>query len=109
MSDPRIAVDAMGGDYAPKEIVAGSVIAARTLKGISKLVLVGDESAIRRELSGLGDIPGIIEVRHASEVVAMNESPATAIRRKKDSSISRAVDLVKAGEVDAVFSAAAAR
>jgi glycerol-3-phosphate acyltransferase PlsX len=105
MSDSRIAIDAMGGDYAPKEIVAGTVEAARTLKGISKLFLVGDEAAIRRELSSLGDIPAIIETRHASEVVAMDESPATAIRKKKDSSISRAVELIKAGEADAVFSA----
>jgi glycerol-3-phosphate acyltransferase PlsX len=105
MSDSRIAIDAMGGDYAPKEIVAGAVMAARTLKGISKIFLVGDEAAIRRELSGVGDIHGIIEIRHASQVVEMNESPATAIRRKKDSSISRAVDLIKSGEADAVFSA----
>lgn len=95
----------MGGDFAPKEIVAGTVEAARTLKGISKLFLVGDEAAIRRELAALGDIPGTIEIRHASEVVAMDESPATAIRRKKDSSISRSVELIKAGEADAVFSA----
>ncbi len=95
----------MGGDYAPREIVAGTVRAARTLKGISKLYLVGDETAIRRELASLGDVPPIIEIRHASEVVAMDESPATAIRRKKDSSISRSVDMVKAGEADAVFSA----
>ena len=105
MSESRIAVDAMGGDFAPKEIVAGAVEAARSLKGISKLFLVGDEAAIRRELSSLGEIPGIIEIRHASEVVAMDESPATAIRRKKDSSISRSVELIKAGEADAVFSA----
>jgi glycerol-3-phosphate acyltransferase PlsX len=105
MSDSRIAIDAMGGDYAPQEIVAGTVEAARVLKGISKLFLVGDEAKIRRELSKLGEIPAIIEVRHASEVVAMNEPPATAIRRKKDSSISRAVDLIKMGGADAVFSA----
>jgi phosphate acyltransferase len=105
MSDSRIAVDAMGGDYAPKEIVAGTVEAARALKGVARLFLVGDEAVIRRELSGLGKIPGLIEIRHASEVVAMNESPAAAIRRKKDSSISRAVELVKGGEADAVFSA----
>lgn len=105
MSESRIAIDAMGGDFAPKEVVAGTVEAARTLKGISKLFLVGDEAAIRRELSAFGDTPAIIEVRHASQVVGMNESPATAIRRKKDSSISRAVDLIKSGEADAVFSA----
>mgnify|MGYP003586739601 CR=1 FL=1 len=101
----RIAVDAMGGDFAPREIVAGALEAARTLKGIDHICLVGDESAIRRELSGRGEVPGSIEVRHASQVVAMDETPAVAIRRKKDSSISRAADLVKAGEADAVFSA----
>ena len=101
----RIAVDAMGGDFAPKEIVAGTVEAARTISGITKLFLVGDEAAIKRELSSLGDIPSIIEIRHASEVVGMSEAPAVAIRRKKDSSISRAVELVKSGEADAIFSA----
>ena len=101
----RIAVDAMGGDYAPREIVAGTVLAARTLPGLSKLYLVGDEKAIRAELAKHGETPSIIEVRHASEVVGMDESPAVAIRRKKDSSIARAVDLVKSGDADAVFSA----
>ncbi len=95
----------MGGDFAPKEIIAGAVEAARSVKGISKLFLVGDEATIRRELSSWGEIPGIIEIRHAAKVVSMDESPATAIRRKKDSSISLAVDLIKAGEADAVFSA----
>jgi phosphate acyltransferase len=101
----RIAVDAMGGDYAPREIVAGTLDAARTVSGLSKLFLVGDEAAIRRELPAGQDFPGIVEIRHASEVVGMEESPAVAIRRKKDSSISRAVELVKAGEADAIFSA----
>ncbi len=101
----RIAVDAMGGDFAPREIVAGTLDAARTIPGLSKLFLVGDEAAIRREFPSRATVPGLIEIRHASEVVGMEESPAVAIRRKKDSSISRAVELVKNGEADAVFSA----
>jgi glycerol-3-phosphate acyltransferase PlsX len=101
----RIAVDAMGGDFAPKEIVAGTIEAARQFKHISKLYLVGDEDAIRREYAALGRIPENIEIRHAGEVIGMEEAPAVAIRRKKDSSIGRAVDLVKAGEAEAVFSA----
>jgi phosphate acyltransferase len=101
----RIAVDAMGGDYAPREIVAGTLEAARTIPGITRLYLVGDETAIRRELPSGRSFPEVVEVRHASEVVGMEESPAVAIRRKKDSSISRAVELVKNGEADAVFSA----
>lgn len=102
----RISVDAMGGDFAPQEIVAGALLAAEKLDGISKLFLVGDETAVRAELDKYsGPIPACIEVVHASQVVEMGDTPAVAIRRKKDSSIGRAVDLVKVGEADAVFSA----
>ena len=101
----RVAVDAMGGDFAPAAIVAGAVEAARTLKGLTSLILVGDEAAIRKELAAAGSVPELVQVRHASEVVGMEESPAVAIRRTKDSSINRAVDMVKHGEADAVFSA----
>ncbi|MCF7849341.1 MAG: phosphate acyltransferase PlsX [Kiritimatiellales bacterium] len=102
----RISIDAMGGDYAPAEIVAGTLRAATELSGISKLYLVGDESAIHAELDKhKGSIPQSIEIVHASQVVEMGESPAVAIRRKKDSSIGRAVDLVKKGDADAIFSA----
>ena len=101
----KIAVDAMGGDFAPSEIVRGAVDAIGRIKGLEKLYLVGDEKAVRAELELCGcDHPGI-EVRHASEVIEMAESPAKAVRRKKDSSIGRAVDLVKSGEADAVISA----
>ena len=102
----RISVDAMGGDYAPLEIVKGALLAAERFPKIEKLFLVGDETAIRAELAKHnGSIPKSIEVIHASEVVGMGESPAIAIRRKKDSSIARAIELVKKGEADAIFSA----
>jgi glycerol-3-phosphate acyltransferase PlsX len=101
----RIAVDAMGGDFAPREIVAGAVDAARRIHDLTKLFLVGREDEVRAELEKHGRCPDAIEVRHASEVVGMDESPAIGIRRKKDSSMGRAVDLVKSGEADAVFSA----
>ncbi|MBI3986373.1 MAG: phosphate acyltransferase PlsX [Lentisphaerae bacterium] len=101
----RIAVDAMGGDFAPKEIVAGAVQAARGLPLVRKISLVGDETAIRAELKTLPACPEKIEIVHASEVVGMEESPAVAIRRKKDSSVGRAVDLVKSGDADAMVSA----
>jgi len=101
----RIAVDAMGGDFAPAEIVKGSVEAGQRFPHIERIYLVGDESAIKKELDGLGPVPASIEIVHASEVVEMGEAPAAAIRKKKDSSIGRAVDLVKAGQADAVFSA----
>ena len=97
----RIAVDAMGGDHAPAALVEGSIRAARELPHLEKLFLVGDESAIRNELKKHGPIPDKIEIRHCTEVVAMNEPPATAVRRKKDSSINRATDLVKSGEAAA--------
>jgi len=101
----RIAVDAMGGDHAPREIVKGAVHAAHDLTGVSKIFLVGDQHAIERELAAYGKRPEKIEIRHASEVVGMAEAPALAVRRKKDSSVSRAMDMVKAGEADAVLSA----
>lgn len=101
----RIAVDAMGGDHAPREIVKGAVQAAHELSGIARVLLVGDQAAIERELRACGGCPAKVEVRHATEVVGMDEAPAQAVRRKKNSSISRAVDLLKAGEADAVLSA----
>lgn len=101
----RIAVDAMGGDYAPSEIVAGAVLAAADFDGITRLYLVGDETAVRKELARHAKVPGCIELYHASEAIGMDEHPATAVRRKKDSSINRALDLVKSGEADAMLSA----
>ena len=101
----RIAIDAMGGDFAPREIVKGAVEAARGLSGIEKLFLVGDETAIKAELALYGKIPACIEIRHASEVVGMGDSPALALRRKRDSSIMRSVELVKDGLADAIYSA----
>ncbi len=101
----RIAVDAMGGDFAPTEIVKGSVSAAQRYPHIEQIFLVGDQAIIEQELSTLGERPSSISIHHASEVVEMGEAPAAAIRKKKDSSIARAVELVKSGEADAVFSA----
>ncbi|MDF7806814.1 phosphate acyltransferase PlsX [Pontiellaceae bacterium B12219] len=102
----RISIDAMGGDFAPQEIVAGTLQAAEKLQGLEKLFLVGDETAIKAELAKhKGPVPSCIEIVHCTEVVGMGESPAVAIRRKKDSSITRSVMLVKDGLADAVFSA----
>ena len=98
----RIAVDAMGGDFAPREIVRGTVEAATKISSLEKVYLVGDEGRIRAEAPS---IPPNIEIVHATEVVSMEEPPVSAVRRKKDSSIGRAVDLVRAGDADAVFSA----
>lgn len=100
----KIAVDAMGGDFAPAVVVEGSIHASRELD--IPIILVGDRERVEAELKkhkALGD-PNI-SVKHASEVVGMDESPAQAIRRKKDSSLRVSFDLVKGGEANAVISA----
>jgi glycerol-3-phosphate acyltransferase PlsX len=99
----RVAVDAMGGDHAPEAVIEGAVAAAREL-GIP-VTLVGDRERIERELAKhrASEVP--ITVRHASQTVEMDDSPVTAIRRKKDSSIRVALDLVKSGEADSFVSA----
>ena len=99
----RIAVDAMGGDFAPKEIVRGAVEAAK--KYDCEIVLIGDEEQIRAELHGADPAALRISIVHASEVIGMNEHPAEAVRSKKDSSVVVATRLVKDGSCDAVFSA----
>lgn len=99
-----VAVDAMGGDNAPKEIIHGSVLAVQEKKDII-VKLVGKEDVIRDELSGYKYDSHQIEVIHAEEVISNNESPVLAIRRKKNSSIVTALNLVKNGEADAFVSA----
>jgi len=101
----RIALDAMGGDFAPKNNVEGAVLALKEYPHIEKLFLVGDAMAVGAELKRIGYQDQRLEVLHASEVVDMHESAAKAIRQKKDSSISRSVDLVKSGSAKAVISA----
>ncbi len=102
----KIAVDAMGGDYAPQAIVEGAVQAAKVAKGRYGIVLVGDQSKIEQELSMLGakGMAGI-EIVHASEVIEMHDSPTEAIKQKKDASMIVATRLQKSGEVQAVVSA----
>lgn len=101
----KIAVDAMGGDYAPKEVVDGAVRAAQDLGQVTKIFLVGDQAAIEQELRRHPSYSTKIEIRHATETIGMGETPAQAVRRKKDNSISRAVEMVKTGEADAAMSA----
>jgi len=101
----RIAVDAMGGDHAPDEIIPGCVEAIRAYPRVDEILLVGKQEVIEPQLASLGAEKERIRIVHASEVIEMGEAPAMALRRKKDSSISRAIELVKSGEADAVFSA----
>lgn len=98
----KIAVDAMGGDHAPREIVQGAVNARRE-KGI-EVILTGDETLVRKELEPL-DAVNLIPVVNAAEKIGMNESPVEAVRRKRNSSLVKAVQLVKEGQAAAVVSA----
>ncbi len=99
----KIAVDAMGADFAPDEIVLGAIAAAREYR--CDIIIVGDEPRIRQilEKNGAGNLP--ITVHHASEVIEMTEQPSIAIRKKKDASIVVATRLVKEGKADVVVSA----
>jgi phosphate acyltransferase len=99
----RIAVDAMGGDYAPGAVVKGAVMATKELG--MPLTLVGDQELLVRELAGLTYDPDRITIHHCTEVAGMGESPIDVIRRKKDASIRVALELVKAGTVQGVVSA----
>ncbi|MGI5947564.1 MAG: phosphate acyltransferase PlsX [Lachnospiraceae bacterium] len=99
-----VAVDAMGGDYAPSQMVAGAIAAVNLRKDI-KVVLVGRREDVEKELSGKDYPKDQIEIVHASEVIATEEPPVHAIRRKKDSSIVVGMNLVKKNEADAFVSA----
>ncbi|MDD6195273.1 MAG: phosphate acyltransferase PlsX [Lachnospiraceae bacterium] len=99
-----VAVDAMGGDHAPGEIVKGAVEAVGARDDI-RVILVGLEDAINAELQKYTYPKEQIQVVHASEVIETAEPPVVAIRKKKDSSIVVALNLVKSGEADAFVSA----
>jgi len=92
----RIALDAMGGDHAPCEIVHGAVEAAsKPHSTISRILLVGDEKAIRAELEKYPKVNmERIAIIHAPENINMDESPATAVRKKKQCSINVCMDLI---------------
>jgi phosphate acyltransferase len=100
----RIGVDAMGGDYAPREIVRGALEALPSLNG-QELVLFGDEAAIRQELGRLDHPSDRLVIVHAPQVIGMDEHPVEAVRQKKDSSICRMAQLAANGDLDAIISA----
>ncbi|MDP4121434.1 MAG: phosphate acyltransferase, partial [Bacillota bacterium] len=100
----RVAVDAMGGDHAPHEIVLGALEAAREYE--CEIVLVGDENAIMPVLEQhIGWQKLGISVHHTTEIIGMHEHPGAAVRKKKDASVVVATGLVKKGECDVVISA----
>ena len=97
----RIAVDAMGGDHAPDDIIRGALL-YREIVGTADLVLVGDETTLKKLV---GSKAAGIEIVHAAGVIGMDEHPAAALRRRDDTSIGVATRLVKDGAADAVVSA----
>ena len=101
----KIALDAMGGDFGPPNLVAGAVMALREYRHIEKLFLIGDAPRVETELKKHGCQDDRIEIVHATQVVEMSDGAVQSVRRKKDSSVSRAVDLVKKGDADAIVSA----
>ena len=110
----RIALDAMGGDYAPKQIVVGAVEAACGIPDV-KILLVGQMAAIQQEIDAFSKDrkqlaqraieKGTLEIVHAPEILEMDDSPAESIRKKKDCSINVAMRLVKEGRADVFVSA----
>ncbi len=100
----RVALDAMGGDNAPSELVKGAIDAIHKRKDI-KVFLVGQEALIQEELKKYTYEKDQIEVVNATEVIETAEPPVMAIRKKKDSSIVVAMNMVKKGEADALVSA----
>lgn len=100
----RVAVDAMGGDYAPQEIVKGAVLAAQ--KDDVEIFLVGTANMLREELARSKLVNGSsIHIVGASEVIKENESPVDVVRRKPNCSVAIAAKMVKSGEADALVSA----
>lgn len=98
----NIMIDGMGGDHAPEEIVKGAVQAAKEISGT--VSIIGQEDRINECLQALNWNGDNIEVVNATEVISNNESPAMAVRKKKDSSISKGMRMLKEGEVDAFIS-----
>lgn len=99
----KIAVDGMGGDNSPKVVVEGCVLAAKEY-GV-EIIITGQEEKILEELNKHNYDHSKIKVLDAREVITYNDHPVMAIKKKKDSSLNRALNLVKSGEVDAIISA----
>ncbi|MBL7130758.1 MAG: phosphate acyltransferase PlsX [Candidatus Omnitrophica bacterium] len=100
----KIAIDAMGGDYAPRVVVQGAAEAADSYN--LDILLVGDSNLIEREIRKIKNYPkDRIKIIHTEEVIDMNDSPTVSVRKKKNSSISLAINLIKSREADAFVSA----
>jgi glycerol-3-phosphate acyltransferase PlsX len=101
----KIALDAMGHDEGPAKLVEGAALALREFPEITQLFLTGDTPQLEAQLHRIGCNDRRIELVHCTQVVEMGDSAIDSVRRKKDSSVSRAVELVKSGSAEAVVSA----
>lgn len=100
----RLAIDAMGGDYAPLQVVRGA-LAALQARADLKIFLVGRQEEIRNAIGEMSCPAGRVELVHAEEVISGEDNPSMAIRRKKESSLVTALQLVQTGQADALLSA----
>ena len=99
----KIAIDVMGGDFAPAEQVAGAVTALNELNDLA-VVLVGDETQIKEQLSQYTYDESRVEIIHTTEIITMEEEPAKAVKAKKDSSLVVAFNLLKEDRADGLVS-----
>jgi glycerol-3-phosphate acyltransferase PlsX len=100
----RIALDVMGGDHGPETIIHGAKLALQSNAGLAELYLIGREDEIKAGLARHGCNDPRVRIVHAGEVLTMADKPVEGLRRKKDCSILRAVDLLKEGRADALIS-----
>lgn len=100
----RIALDVMGGDHGPDVVIDGAILALQESSRISELVLVGNEEVIQRALKSRGFSDPRLSTLHASQVLEMEDKPVEGLRKKKDCSILKAVDLVRDKKADAIVS-----
>ncbi len=101
----KIALDAMGGDFAPQAAVDGAVLAAEKLAGSAQIVLIGQEESVRPLLAKHGAAAESLQFVHASQIIEMGEHPAKAYQQKQDSSIAIGYRMLHTGEADAFCSA----
>jgi len=100
----RVAIDAMGGDHAPGEIISGALAALNTLQNLH-VTLVGNENEIKSTLEGFKYPVGRLAINHAAEVIKSDDDPGLSIRSKKESSMVKALQMVRSNDADAILSA----
>ncbi|MBW6496766.1 MAG: phosphate acyltransferase PlsX [Bacteroidales bacterium] len=101
----RIGLDVMGGDFAPEATISGAILAQKEISQTDRIVLIGEESAIREELTKQGSDPALFDIVHTPEIIGMGESPTKAFAQKPDSSIAKGFRMLKKGKIDSFASA----